>query len=462
MKEQIVQDSPQRVWTFHIITLGCKVNQYESQSLREAWCALGGVEVPHDTAAQITLVNSCAITARAERETRTALYRLARENPSGQRILTGCSAQLVGPALLSPAVDTLQHKARQKAGTLVHSVVTAPHKQLLLQGPWQVLQNTPDAQAVDIPAYPSFRISHFHRARPVLKVQDGCSHRCTYCIVPLARGGATSRAPQEVIDEARRLLQTGHREIMLSGINLAQYGRKQPDYGDFWDLLSLLERELAPEWAGIARLRISSLEPAQLDKRGIETLSQCTMLCPHLHISLQSGSDAVLRRMGRGHYTAEQLIEGIQHMQRYWPRMGLGADILTGFPGESAAHLAETLQVVEALPLTYAHVFPYSRRPSTAAADFTDQVPHHEKLRRAARIREAVHKKQLVFLHELSTLDVTHVVLDGAGGTKGVNEFYAQCRLANTISGHMREGIVRARPVAVDKGTLVVDSTCCR
>lgn len=463
MEEHIVQDSPQQMWTFHIITLGCKVNQYESQSLREAWCALGGVEVPHDTAAQITLVNSCAITARAERETRNALYRLARENPSGQRILTGCSAQLVGPALLTPpAINALPHKARQKAVTLVHAVVAAPHKQRLLQGPWQVLQNTPDTQLAGVPAYPPFRISHFHRARPVLKVQDGCSHRCTYCIVPLARGGATSRAPQEVIDEARRLLQAGHREIMLSGINLAQYGRKQPDYGDFWHLLSLLERELASEWAGIARFRVSSLEPAQLDERGIETLSQCKMLCPHLHISLQSGSDAVLRRMGRGHYTVRQLMEGIQHMQRYWPRMGLGADILTGFPGENAAHLAETLQVVEALPLTYAHVFPYSRRPHTAAADFAEQVPHHEKLRRAARIREAVHKKQEAFLRELSTLDVTHVVLDGAGGTKGVNEFYAQCRLVNTGSDQMREGIVQARPVAVDKGALVVDSAGCR
>ncbi|MEG2172173.1 MAG: MiaB/RimO family radical SAM methylthiotransferase [Desulfovibrionaceae bacterium] len=436
-------------WTFHIMTFGCKVNQYESQALREAWCALGGVEVPR-AEAQVTVVNSCAITARAERETRNALYRLARENPQGQRILTGCSAHLVGPALQNTAQDSVQ---------LVHAVIGAPQKSVLLEGPWSVLRG--DHNTMQAGLYPPFSIAHYHRTRPVIKVQDGCSHRCTYCIVPVARGSATSRAPHQVVEEARRLLGAGHREIMLSGINLAQYGRNCPDYGDFWDLLTLLDRELAPEWAGVARFRISSLEPGQLNTRGIETLSRCAMLCPHLHISLQSGSDTVLRRMGRGHYTARQLVDAIQLLQQHWPRMGLGADILTGFPGEKAEHLTETLEVVDALPLTYAHVFPYSRRPQTPATDFAEQVPHHEKLRRAASIRAAVEKKQDAFLHELLTLDVSHVVLDGAKGCKGVNEFYTQCRLVSprgsTTKKVSREGIVRAKPVAVDKAALVVE-----
>lgn len=433
------------LWTFQIITFGCKVNQYESQSLREAWQRLGGVEVPNGTAAQITVVNSCAITARAERETRNALYRLARENPQGQRILTGCAAQLVEATLHDLAPSS----------PLVHAVLDVKHKQALLQGPWQALQQSAHMPAL-APGYPPFSISCYQRARPVLKVQDGCSHRCTYCIVPLARGPATSRTPQEVLDEARRLLLSGHREIMLSGINLAQYGRNTPEYGDFWQLLSLLEKELAPEWAKLARFRISSLEPGQLDARGLQVLSSCTMLCPHLHISLQSGSYAVLRRMGRGHYKPQQLLDGIQLLQKNWPRMGLGADILTGFPGEENSHLEETLQLVEALPLSYAHVFPYSRRPQTAAANFAEQVPQQEKLQRAARIRSAVQKKQEAFLQSQLELDVTYVVPDGAKGNKGVNEFYAQCRIRNAPKGHSAIGIIRAKPIGVEKATLLV------
>lgn len=434
-------------WTFQIITFGCKVNQYESQAVREAWQQLGGVEAPNGTRAQITMVNSCAITARAERETRNALYRLVRENPQGQRILTGCSAHLLKTAL----------QEQEQKPLLAHAVLDVPHKKMLLQGPWQILQGEFQKHAVIPPEYPPFSISRYQRARPVLKVQDGCSHRCTYCIVPLARGPATSRKPQEVLDETRRLLLAGHREIMLSGINLSQYGRNIQEYGDFWNLLSLLEQELAPEWAGVARFRISSLEPGQLGARGLEVLSRCTMLCPHLHISLQSGSYAVLRRMGRGHYKPQQLLDAIQALQAHWPRMGLGADILTGFPGEEAHHLAETLQLVEALPLTYAHVFPYSRRPRTAAADFPQQVLHHEKLQRAACIRSAVQKKQEAFLQSLLTLEATYVVLDGARGSKGVNELYAQCRLSGQKKGHALNGIVKAKPVGVEKATLLVE-----
>lgn len=459
--------SAPRPWTFALVTLGCKVNQYESQSLREAWSALGGVET--DTAnAHITLVNSCAITARAERETRNALYRLMRENPQGKRILTGCSALLVAAALQQPACAHVPTPGSLGSPdfSVLHAVVPAPHKYRLLQGPWPILEGLPPAEHHS--HYPAFSISGYHRARPVLKMQDGCSHRCTYCIVPLARGPATSRAPQDIVSEARRLLQAGHREIMLSGINLAQYGRNKPEYGNFWQILRLLEQELAPEWAGKARFRISSLEPGQLDAKGIDTLLQCSMLCPHLHISLQSGSEAVLKRMGRGHYRPQQLIDGIALLQQHWPRMGLGADILMGFPGEEPAHVQETLDLIASLPMTYAHVFPYSRRPQTPAADFAQQIPHHEKLRRAGLVREAVQHKQQAFLASLVDIPLTHVVLDGNRSLKGVNELYAPCRLLATRPsqtnqvGHagkaVHAAIIAAKPLRVENAMLVVEA----
>lgn len=470
-------------WTFALVTLGCKVNQYESQALREAWIAVGGIEAD-TTTAQIIIINSCAITARAERETRNALYRLMRENPQGKRILTGCSALLVEANLRHPAPctapATATHTSTVPTGVpmtlnsrptepMAHAIIAAPHKYRLLQGPWQVLAGLPPTE--HHPHYPAFSISGYHRARPVLKVQDGCSHRCTYCIVPIARGPATSRNPQEVLAEARRLLHAGHGEIMLSGINLAQYGKSTSEYGNFWKLLRLLEQELAPEWAGKARFRISSLEPGQLDAEGIDTLHASTMLCPHVHISLQSGSPAVLKRMGRGHYTPQQLIDGISMLQQHWPRMGLGADILMGFPGEEPAHVQETLDLLATLPMTYAHVFPYSRRPKTAAVEFPQQVPHHEKLHRAAKVREAVQHKQQAFLQSLLKVPFTHVVLDGNNSPKGVNELYVQCRLvAAAHSGQSGKnagtqqgltGIIRVKPVRVEKDMLLVESQDC-
>lgn len=445
-----------QAWTFHIVTFGCKVNQYESQSLREAWQRLGGIEVQDAAQAQVTLVNSCAITARAVRENRNALYRLARENPKGLRILTGCSATLVD--------------AKVEA-TLLHALVPAPQKYVLLQGPWPLVQqggpNTSIAPAgLPAPVYPPFSIAAYRRARPVLKVQDGCSHRCTYCIVPLVRGGACSRPAQAVVDEARRLLQAGHCEIMISGINLAQYtntenivaqesraGTKKSS--DFWALLRLLESELAPEWAGRARFRISSLEPGQLHAEGLDTLAACSMLCPHLHISLQSGSPAILRRMGRGHYSPLALVEALRLLQQHWPHMGLGADILMGFPGEEPEHVAETLAIVHSLPLTYAHVFPYSRRPGTPAADFPLQVAHHEKLQRSAQVRAAVQTKHQDFLQKMLQLPLSQLILDGANTHKGVNEYYVQCHLKGS---NTRTGIVPVRPVGIDADALLVES----
>lgn len=197
----------------------------------------------------------------------------------------------------------------------------------------------------------------------MLKVQDGCQHRCTYCIVPLTRGRCLSRPPEDVIAEARRLLLAGHAEIMISGINLRQYGRDNADFGDFWSLLRRLDAALAPEFAGRGRFRISSLEPSQLDDEGVETLMACRMLCPQLHISLQHASQPVLRRMGRGHYTAEMLQRAVERLHAHWPVMGLGADIIAGFPGEREEDVACLLDFVRETPFSYAHVFPYSRRP---------------------------------------------------------------------------------------------------
>ena len=514
-------------WKFYLVTFGCKVNQYETQSLREAWLAQGGVECNAPALADVVCVNSCAITSKGERDARNAVFRLRREAPTARLILTGCAARLFAdykprPGAIWAAPDLL---------------VPQEEKSRLLNGPWADLDGDLDADNAEqtpaealltaevaqtvaqtaVPslasaaaqaAFPPFQISAFKRARPVLKVQDGCAHRCTYCIVPSTRGKPRSRPVDEIVSEARRLLQAGHTEIMVSGINLGQYGRGA-DTGDFWSLLRTLDAALAPEFAGQARLRISSLEPGQLDQEGLDALMACRMLCPHLHISLQHGSQAVLKRMGRGHYTPAMLEHAVSALSSHWPVMGLGADIIAGFPGETEDDMRQLLELIERLPLSYAHVFPYSRRPGTAADRFDGQIAQSLKLERAARLNEAVARKQQAFLAEQLKLPRMLVAADNpqafaepapaeaaaqaglagaaaakntlAGATpanvtgvpaseaaakpkkntiKGVNEYYAACAIRLPTHGKRPgadAGLLPARPVGLTEKGLVVE-----
>ncbi len=481
-------------WTFHIVTLGCKINQYESQSIREAWQKIGGKEVDIEESPEVFLVNSCAITARGERDTRNALYRLQKVQEKVKntkpclRILSGCAAHLVE--------KTLQQAPQKNSHTTTSSrnenlsrkhydlLVPPKAKALLLQGPKALQAFLCPEKALSMPeyinpfgeeAFSGFSISRFHRVRPVLKIQDGCSHRCTYCIVPLVRGKSISRPPMAIVEEAQRLFEAGHREIMLSGINLHHYGRDLGSINgkqwDFWDIVLLLEKILAPDWKGKARLRISSLEPSQLNIKGVEALTTSSLLCPHLHLSLQHGSPQVLKKMGRGHYALAQLKHTIKNLREHWKRMGLGADILMGFAGESEDDVLQTLDFIEEIGLTYAHVFPYSIRPGTAAANFSQQIPHALKLERAARVRSLVEKQKKTFVQSLLQEESLHVVFDAQGDSeetcshnaliKGVDAHYVSCQLlpcvhlANPDSLQTPQGIVAVKPVQMQDETLL-------
>ena len=218
----------------------------------------------------------------------------------------------------------------------------------------------------------------------------------------------------------------------------------------------MLEERLAPRWAGLARLRISSLEPGQLDAKGLDCLATSRLLCPHLHVSLQSGSPEILWRMGRGHTKLERLVSAVQRLRALRPVMGLGADMLVGFPGETETHVQESLEIIEILGLSYAHVFPYSRRPGTMAADMPGQLPRQEKTTRARRLREAVAARQQAFLRTLLALPALHLHLDGLHAWKGVDEHYAPCRLicSREQCGHE---LMTVRPMRVEGSELLVE-----
>lgn len=434
---------------FFIATFGCKVSQYESQALREHWTRLGGRETDDAALADVLLIASCAVTAEAVADARQTARKWGRAVPSARIVVTGCAASAAPGDFSLPGVVAVVPQIRKADLLQLHPLELTGEKGRNFAPP------RASAGVGQKPAgreFPPFRIEGFRRARPVLKVQDGCSHRCSYCIVPLTRGPSRSRPPAQAVDEARRLLEAGHREIMVSGINLRQY---HAEGFNFWGLLRRLNRELMPEWESRARLRLSSLEPAQLDAEGLETLESCRLLCPHLHLSLQSGSPAVLRRMGREHYSPDSILDAVRRLRTFWPVFGLGADILMGFPGESEAETRETLDMVERLPLTYAHVFPWSSRPGTAAAAMPDALPRAERQEHAARVRALMANKHEVFLREQSALPGFVFAGDGDGGSGGINEYYAPCRLEDGVTGPEGHELLAVRPVGVADGRVV-------
>lgn len=486
--------------SFHIITLGCKVNQYESEALREAWLAAGHAELDAPEGADLVLINSCAITAKAVSDLRALARRVRAASPHCELLVTGCAAQALPGELeelpidaLVPQADKLsllrwlggamkgaEKGAKDAEGsaisqetlriaaeegidpavhfTLLNLAHTGPdkHRDSAAGGLRDFWANAaPEETASGAKSsFPAFSISDYARSRAVLKIHDGCSQRCTYCIVPLGRGPSVSRPWAESLAEAGRLIGAGFHEIVINGVNLRQYGADLTPPEDFWTFVTRLEAAFAAEWAGRLRFRISSLEPGQLDARALEVLSRSRLVAPHLHLSIQSGSPRVLRRMGRGHYDVTALPGFLAELGKIWPRFGLGADFIAGFPGEDDADFAETLALAEALPLSYAHVFPYSRRPGTAAAKLPEQIAPAVKKERAARLRALANAKKEAFLR--GQLDLPQLMVapeDGRG--RGVNEFYSDCRFAGEAPALGKE-LVAARPVGVEKELLLV------
>ena len=432
---------------FHCLTLGCRINQYETQALREAWAAHGLTETDDPARAGVTLVTAGAGPAPAGAGLRGALRRLARQSPGARLVLTGCAAQAHGPEL-----------ARAFPGL---AVVPQARKAELLAGPFTTpAAPAPPAAAPDpftTPAprtFPPFAVRGSARARAAVMVQDGCSQGCAYCVVPLTRGGPVSREPGAVIAEVEALFAAGWREAVLSGVNLRQYGLGQGR--DFWDLLAAVDAALAPRWAGRVRLRLSSLDPAQLGPKARDTLGAARLVCPHLHLSLQSLAPAVLRRMGRGHYGPEGVADAVADLGSIWPVFGLGADILTGFPGETEGEFSQTLAGCAKLPLSYAHVFPYSPRPGTAAARLPGQVPGPEKTARAKALRATARAASEAFARRAAALPGVAVVLEYGDPRCGVSEHFVPCRLTGPAPGAAPRDLIRARPVAARGAELIV------
>ena len=387
---------------FRIITFGCKVNQVDTAGLSQALAQQGWLTAPPGAAPDLHLVNTCTVTARADQQARQAIRRLSREFPGVPIWVTGCYAQRAPDELAALPGVTVVLGNREKATLadfLEKSTQTAAPR--LCVGSYQAAE----------PFHP-WRLQSFPgHTRAWLKIQEGCSHHCSYCIVPQVRGPRRSWAPEEVVAALQGLTATAHQEVVLTGIDLGQYGQDLSPATSLAGLVRRLKQNELP-----FRVRLSSLEPQEVTAELLAELASWRAFCPHFHLPLQSGAAQVLAAMNRP-YRPGDFHDLIADLARRFPDAALGLDVLVGFPFETAADFEATQTLLAALPLTYLHVFPFSPRPGTPAAALKP-LPGREVQRRAGLLRDLGRLKKQAFLHS-QLGQVREVLVEGPAPQKG-------------------------------------------
>ncbi len=392
-------------------TLGCKLNFSETAQLARQLVAQGHSIVEWDGPAEVYVLNTCTVTQQAERKAHKLLRQVRRRSPEAIVVVTGCYAQL-RPEVLS-----------REPGVAV--VATNAQKPYLAQAITDLLA----ARPVQLPQPTGWSFwptaSGEGRTRAFLKVQDGCDYKCSFCTVPQARGPSRSAPPEVALQEALRLAEAGFAEIVLTGINLGDYGK--PHKADFLTLLRTLEAQIP---SSVKRFRLSSIEPNLLSDAILDFVAEHPRWAPHFHLPLQSGSDRLLGLMRR-RYRRALYEERIEAIRKRFPLAGIGVDVIVGFPGETEADFRETWQFLADLPVSYLHVFPYSERPGTAALQLPNPVPWPERLLRSETLRELSGRKRHLFAEACRGATLT-VLLETP--EEGLAENYLRLRLKEPAS----------------------------
>ena len=362
-----------------IATLGCKVNQYDSAAIESRLRAAGCTIVPFAPGAEVYVVNTCTVTDRADAESRQLARRAHRFNPSARVIMTGCFAQVNPDGAAIPEVHHVV--GLNRLSDMVRAVRGELDTQRILVDD---LRRARQVRTLGTDGYSE-------QTRAFLKIQEGCDLFCTFCIVPFARGRSRSVPPRQVLDHLQALAARGFQEVVLTGVHLGGYGADLDPPIAFCDLLEMLvEQALVP------RLRLSSIDPPEVNSRLLELMRRPNTLCAHLHIPIQAAADDVLRRMRR-HYDTALLRELTTEIRLRIPEAAIGTDIIAGFPSETDAQFDRGFELLEQLPLTYFHVFPYSRRSGTTAAKLPDHQPPAVIRARAQRLRRLGEHKRAMF-----------------------------------------------------------------
>jgi len=410
-----------------VITFGCRLNTYESEILRRHAAAAG--------LSDVVVVHTCAVTAEAERQARQAIRRARREHPEARIVVTGCAAQIdPGRFAAMPEVDHVLGNAEKLRPEVWRELATGGAPRALVGDVARLAEQTP--QPVDGLA---------GRTRAFVQVQQGCDHRCTFCIIPLGRGPSRSLPAEAVVAQVRRLVAGGYREVVLTGVDLTSWGRDLVGRSALGTLVRRILREV-PE---LPRLRLSSLDPAEVDEELVRALAEEPRLMPHLHLSVQAGDDLVLKRMKRRHLRAD-VIALCARLRAVRPDVVFGADLIAGFPTETEAMFRRTLDLVDEAGLTWLHVFPYSERPGTPAARMP-QVPREVRRERAARLRARGEARARAFL-AAEVGRVRQVLVER--GARGHTEHHAPVRI-EPAEAAPAGALLEVAMVAVDGDGLV-------
>ena len=441
--------------------LGCKVNAYETEAMGQLLKEAGYEIVPFEEKADVYVINTCSVTNIADRKSRQMLHRARKRNPDAVVVAAGCYVQVAADSLQKDgAADILIGNNRKKDLAVILEEYFAGRRKTRRavetagQAVGGELPGTPAAApnaqscVIDIAKtreYEALSVSATaEHTRAFIKIQDGCNQFCSYCIIPYARGRVRSRGAAEILEEARTLTAAGYREIVVTGIHISSYGTDMPE-GERVELIGLLE--MLDRVDGLWRLRLGSLEPRIVTEDFVRRIAALRTICPHFHLSLQSGCDATLKRMNR-HYTAAEYAAGCALLRKAFDRPAITTDVITGFPGETEEEFEQTVSFLRQIGLYELHVFPYSRREGTRAAAMPNQVEEAVKKERSARLlalnREASSAYRRSFLgEEKEVLMEEKVTADGAEYLAGYTREYVKA--AVPWDGRKQGRILRGR-----------------
>ena len=458
--------------SFYVENFGCRATQADGAAIEEQFREQGLERAPDRRRARFIVLNTCAVTASAEQDARAAIRRARRENPGCEVIVTGCYAQRAPEQIAAlPGVSVVvgnshKHNLAQIALNAHTEKGSSGTKSFILASELGARADFSNSDAglifvsdifahTELLAAPVFESAN-ERTRPNLKVQDGCNNRCSFCIIPSLRGRSRSLKTAEVVRQVNELVSAGYREVVISGINLGRWGRDlqggQSRAPKFEDLVKAILDDTCLE-----KLRISSVEPMDWSDSLIQLMADSPRIAKHAHIPMQSGSDAVLRRMHRK-YRPRHYREKLEKIRAAVPTAAIGADVMVGFPGESESEFEETLLMVESLPFTYLHVFTFSARPGTPAAAMPGQVPIHAARERNRILRELAAQKKRDFMRrfvgrtlEMITLNVSAQDASGVW-TEALSDNYLKAKLRGR---HDANRWLKAKITAVENGELI-------
>ena len=413
---------------FH--TLGCKVNHYETEAIKEAFVSRGAEIVSEEDFADVYIINTCTVTNIADRKSRQFIRRVKKVNPDALVAVTGCYAQVASDEVADmPEVDLVVGNGRKSeiCGLVMQKLSEAGRSDAAGSKTDILVSARPELTYYEDMGQVTSAGEGMIRA--YLKIQDGCDRFCSYCLIPYARGPVRSRPKAEIIEELSGMLDNGFREIVLTGINTALYGTEEGAECSLSELLTAIDEMPCPE-DGDFRIRLSSLEPTVVDKDNVEEIIRHRRLCHHLHLSVQSGSSSVLKAMNR-HYDRADYIEIVNAIREYDPLFGLTTDIIVGFPGETEADFGDSMDMVRLAQFGKTHVFRYSPRRGTAGAAMKDAVPESVKKERGAALESVGEETAADFIR--ANGGVTHTVL-----IEEFDEGYATGYTGNYIKVYIR------------------------